>query len=104
MTTIADTSEPAKRPFGLNWMPHFRIAIPALSQRVHLKRKAVSTETLERDELTELFQAELSGLKSLNTMKERKNVIRFEAARSKTHYGVGRSASKISGRVAQKAG
>lgn len=102
MTNIADTSEPTKRPFGLHWMPHFRIAIPTLSRRVHLKRAMVSSNTLERDELAELFEADLSGLRCLNLMKERKNVVHLETARSRTHFGVGRSSKTISGRSTQR--
>jgi hypothetical protein len=81
MTNIDTLTNAAKRSFSLSWMPHIRIAIPALARRSPVERTARSAEQLERDELMALFQSDLSGMKSLKSKKALQNVIQLRPYR-----------------------
>ncbi|RLJ59982.1 hypothetical protein BCF46_0174 [Litoreibacter meonggei] len=92
MTNFEKVDKSARRPFGLNWMPHIRIAIPALARQSYIKKKAHCEARLERDDLMELFQSDLSGMKTLKSQKAQHNVIQLRPYRVANFTGLDRAA------------
>ena len=81
MTNIDAHTKINKRLFNFNWMPSIRIAIPVLDPRSSANQKDHYADRVERDDLLELFQSDLSGMKSLKSKKAQHNVIQLRPFR-----------------------
>ena len=81
-----------KRSLNVNRLPQLRIAIPALSNRKYALKKRHSAARLERDDLLELFESDLSRMKSLKSKKAQHNVIQLRPYRVASITGLDRAA------------
>lgn len=76
MTNIDTFKNAAKTLLKFRWVPHIRVAVPALT-RTCRKVKQVKTPVsrLERDDLMELFQSDLSKMASLARGEKQAKVV-----------------------------
>jgi hypothetical protein len=93
MTNIDTLAKAAIQTLSSISMPQIRVAVPALTRRkASAKRVEKSVSQLERDDLMELFQSDLSEMTSLKENSAHKNVIPMRAAYSNPFAGLGHAA------------
>ncbi|MEP3345233.1 MAG: hypothetical protein ABJN34_10320 [Litoreibacter sp.] len=93
MTNIENLTKAAAKTLSFTWMPRIRVAVPALTRsRRTQTRVEKPIDQLERDNLMELFQSDLSDMTTLKEEATIQNVVQMRRPRMRPFTGVGQAA------------
>lgn len=93
MTNIDNLTKAAMKTLSFNWLPQIRVAVPELTRKGRVAQRVITpVSRLERDDLMELFQSDLSDMTSLSPEEEQRKVIPMRKPIMRPFTGVGQAA------------